>query len=410
MHRGLAGLLGAMALAAASVTAAAPVRAPAPPRPPADSAKAPEGRTTPPAFAPTPRSAGSIRPGFVETVVADSLDSPVSMAIGPRGEILVCEQGGRLRLIRDGRLRARPSLTVPVYVNLEEGLLGVAFDPHFASTRRIYLVYTSGSPVRHNVVARCVVAGDTAIAASLETIFELDPHLGHQHVGGAIRFGTDGMLYVGTGDNDRQDPAQSLHSTFGKILRIRPDGGIPKDNPFTDVVSGRDAAIWARGLRNAFTFDIHPRTGRMFINDVGGGRFEEVNDGVAGANYGWPLFEGPSHAEGYRSPIHAYGHDRGCAITGGAFYAPRRMNFPAEWKDRYFFSEYCANEIRWLDPAHPDPAHVFGVTRVPGPVDLRVGPEGALYYLVRGNSDPVGGDHTSRGMVVRVAWSGKGAR
>ena len=236
----------------------------------------------------------------------------------------------------------------------------------------------------------------------------MDPHLAHQHVGGAMRFGRDGTLYVGTGDNDNEAWAQSLHQTFGKILRLRPDGSIPRDNPFFATTAGRRRAIWARGLRNAFSFDIHPRTGRMFINDVGGGLFEEVNDGLAGANYGWPIFEGPGEAEGYRFPIHSYGHDNGCAITGGAFYAPRRVNFPREWVGRYFYSEYCKNEIRWLDPARPDSVRVFGVTRVPGPVDLRTGPDGALYYLVRGNSDPVGGDNTSRGMVVKVAWRGGG--
>jgi len=344
--------------------------------------------------------------GFRETVLADSIDSPVSMAIAPDGRVFVCEQGGRVRVVRNGRLLEKPFLTIPVYVNLEEGLLGVAFDPRFSLNRRVYLVYTSPSPSPHNVVARCVASGDTAIAASLETIFELDGHLAHQHVGGALRFGRDGMLYVGTGDNDREGASQSLRGTFGKILRIRPDGGIPKGNPFDSTATGRNRAIWALGLRNAFTFDLHPRTGRMFINDVGGGLFEEVNDGFAGGNYGWPLFEGPSTVPEFRSPIHAYGHDRGCAITGGAFYAPRKRNFTAEWTDRYFYSEYCANEIRWLDPASPDSAHVFGTTRVPGPVDLRVGPDGALYYLVRGNSDPTGGDHTSSGMVVRVAWTG----
>jgi len=356
----------------------------------------------PPAFA-----SGAIRDGFSETVLADSLNSPVSMAIAPDGRVFVCEQGGRVRVIRGGRLLERPFLTVPAYVNLEEGLLGIAFDPRFGSNRRVYLLYTSGSPGPHNVVARCVAAGDTAIAASLETIFELDAHLSHQHVGGALRFGRDGMLYVGTGDNDQGEASQSLRRTFGKILRIRPDGGIPRDNPFAAVAGGRHRAIWARGLRNAFTFDIHPRSGRMFVNDVGGGLFEEVNEGVAGANYGWPIFEGPGSAEGYRFPIHSYGHDAGCAITGGAFYVPRRANFPPEWNGRYFYSEYCRNEIRWLDPASPDSAHTFGVTRSPGPVDLRVGPDGALYYLVRGNSDPTGGDNTSRGMVVRVAWTGK---
>ena len=361
------------------------------------------------AFASGSPARAAIREGFSEAVLADSLNSPVSMAIAPDGRVFVCEQGGRLRVVKNGRLLAKPFLVVPAYVNLEEGLLGVAFDPAFAWNRRVYLLYTYGSPARHNVVIRCEASGDTAEAKSIRTIFELDPHLQHQHVGGGIHFGRDGMLYIGTGDNDHGEWSQSLHNSFGKILRIRSDGRLPSDNPFYKIATGRNRAIWARGLRNAFSFDIDGRTGRMFINDVGGSEVEEVNDGVAGANYGWPVFEGPGHGEGFRSPVHHYGHDQGCAITGGVFYSPRDAMFPPEWRGRYFFAEYCKNEIRWLDPAAPDSAEVFGVTRVPGPVDLRVGPDGALYYLVRGNSNPVGGDDTSRGMVVRVAWDGGAA-
>jgi glucose/arabinose dehydrogenase len=349
-------------------------------------------------------------PGFAETVLGDSLDSPVSMAIAPDGRVFVCEQGGRVRVIRGGRLLKKPFLTLPVSVGLEEGLLGLAFDPHFTWNRHVFVIYTSGSPVRHEVIVRYTASGDTVIPGSGHTIFELDPHLQHQHVGGALRFGRDGTLYVGTGDNDHEEWAQSLRSSFGKILRIRTDGTIPADNPFAQVAQGVHRAIWARGLRNAFTFDIDPKTGRMYVNDVGGSEYEEVNEGVAGGNYGWPLFEGPSHDPSFLAPVYAYGHARTCAITGGAFYRPARPAFPREWEGRYFFADYCANEISWLDPAAPGIAHLFGTTRIPGPVDLRCGPDGALYYLVRGTSDPIGGDHTSQGLVVRIAWVGNGSK
>lgn len=356
------------------------------------------------ALAPAPAARAALPPGFVESMVADSLDSPVSMGVAPDGRIFVCEQGGRLRVIKDGRLLARPFLTLPVYVNLEEGLLGVAFDPAFFWNHRVYVLYTAAEPNRHNRIVCVTAKGDTADRKSLRTIFELDPHLQHQHVGGAMRFGRDGCLYVGTGDNDHGPWAQSLHTTFGKILRIRPDGSIPRDNPFAEIAKGTHRAIWARGLRNAFTFDIDARNGRMFINDVGGSLYEEVNEGLAGANYGWPLVEGPSSDTTFRAPIHSYGHDQGCAITGAAFYSRGREMFPREWVGRYFYAEYCKDEIRWLDPAAPATAHLFGTTRVPGPVDLRVGSDGALYYLVRGNSDPTGGDHTSWGQVVKISW------
>lgn len=362
---------------------------------------------SPPAHAESPPARAGLPPGFTETVLGDSLDSPVSMAIAPDGRVFVCEQGGSVRVIRDGRLLAKPFLRVPVFVGLEEGLLGLAFDPHLTSNRHVFVIFTAAAPLRREVIVRYTAAGDTAIPASARTIFTLDPHLQHQHVGGALRFGRDGMLYIGTGDNDHEEWAQSLRSSFGKILRIRPDGTIPGDDPFAKIATGPHRAIWARGLRNAFTFDIDPQTGRMYVNDVGGSGWEEVDEGAAGADYGWPLTEGPSRDPNFRAPVYAYRHENGaCAITGGAFYRPRRPQFPREWEGRYFFADYCSNRISWLDPAAPGVAHVFGTTRIPGPVDLRVAPDGALDYLVRGNSNPLGGEHTSNGLVVRIAWLG----
>ena len=350
---------------------------------------------------PGDRIVGALRAGFVEEVVADSLDSPVSMAIAPDGRVFVCEQAGRLRVVRDGRLLPRPFVTVPTAAVQEEGLLGVAFDPAFAKNGRVYVCYTALAPTRHNVIASYVARGDTAQGEGT-VVYELDTHAAHQHVGGALRFGRDGMLYAGSGESGDGTRSHSLASTAGKILRIRPDGSIPSDNPFPRETRGRHGAIWARGFRNAFAFDIHPRSGRVFVNDVGGDRFEEVNEARRGADHGWPVAEGPGGQPPFVDPVYAYGHDDGCAITGGAFYAPARPSFPAEWRDGYFFAEYCANEIRWLAPDVSRRMVRFGRTRVPGPVDLRVARDGALWYLARGNSAPTGGPGTGWGVLVRV--------
>jgi glucose/arabinose dehydrogenase len=140
----------------------------------------------------------------------------------------------------------------------------------------------------------------------------------------------------------------------------------------------------------------------MFVTDVGESHFEEVNEVARGANYGWPLFEGASKDTAFQAPVHFYGHDQGCAITRGTFYRPRSPRLPSDWVGRYFFAEYCLGEIRWVEPALPSASHVLLNTRVAGPVDLAVGPDGALYYLARGNASPTGGDHSSRGAVVRI--------
>jgi glucose/arabinose dehydrogenase len=349
------------------------------------------------------RFVNAIRAGCTETVIVDSLDSPVSMAFAPDGRVFVCEQAGRLRVVRNGKLLAKPFVAVPTKAIEEEGLLAVAFDPAFARTRHVYVTYTSYTPTRHNVIAHFTASGDTALAGSERIVYEFDTHDAHQHVGGALRFGRDGMLYATSGEVGDGAHSHSLASTAGKVLRIRPDGSIPGDNPFPTLTRGRYGAIWARGFRNAFALDVHPGSGRMFVNDVGGSIAEEVNELKRGADYGWPISEGLSSNSGLTNPLHAYRHGDGCAITGGTFYAPARPSLGAEWRDGYFFSEYCANEIRWLSPARPPRMVRFGHTRVPGPVDLRVAPDGSLWYLARGNTIPTGGAGSAWGMVVRIA-------
>src|SRR5689334_1021773 len=178
------------------------------------------------------RIVGAIRPGFVETIVADSLDSPVSMVLAPDGRVFVCEQGGNLRVIRGGRLLKKPLVTVPTRDVEEEGLLGVALDPAFARTHRVYVLYTALTPPRHNVIAHWTASGDTALPHSERNVFEFDTHDAHQHVGGALRFGRDGMLYATSGECGDGENSHRLTSTAGKVVRIRPDGSIPPTNPF----------------------------------------------------------------------------------------------------------------------------------------------------------------------------------
>jgi len=170
------------------------------------------------------------------------------------------------------------------------------------------------------------------------------------------------------------------------MLRINSDGSIPTDNPFFNTASGLNRAIWTLGLRNPFTFAFQPGTGRMFINDVGQSTWEEINDGIAGSNYGWPTTEGPTNNPSFRAPIFAYGRTPsstgGCAITGGTFYNPATAQFPGNYVGKYFFADLCSGWIRVLDPA-TGTATGFA-TGITNPVDLRVGSDGSLYYLAFG--------------------------
>ena len=207
------------------------------------------------------------------------------------------------------------------------------------------------------------------------------------HNGGALHFGPDGNLYVAVGDNANGANAQSFGNLLGKMLRISSSGTIPTDNPFFNTATGDNRAIWALGLRNPFTFSFQPGVGRMFINDVGQSTWEEINDGIAGSNYGWPTCEGfcnPPNGS-FRDPIFAYANDaQTCAITGGSFYNPQVVQFPNTYLGKYFFADFCGGWIRTLDPAAGNAVAEFA-TGVSLPVDLRVSADGYLYYLARGS-------------------------
>jgi glucose/arabinose dehydrogenase len=317
--------------------------------------------------------------GFSDSSYVTGLSAPTAMAFAPDGRLFVAEQGGDLRVIENGTLLATPFVSITVDSTNERGLLGVAFDPNFATNQHVFVYYTSTAADRHNRVSRFTANGNVAVPGSEQIIVELDAHGASNHNGGALHFGADGKLYIATGDNANGANAQSMTSRHGKILRINADGSIPTDNPFYGSATGANRAIWALGLRNPFTFTFQPGTGRMFINDVGQNTWEEINDGIAGSNYGWPTTEGETTNPAFRSPLYAYDHGQGCAITGGAFYNPAAAQFPSEFVGDYFFADYCGDWIRRYDPA-TDTVTNF-LTGASGPVDIQVGPDGSLFYL-----------------------------
>jgi glucose/arabinose dehydrogenase len=198
-----------------------------------------------------------------------------------------------------------------------------------------------------------------------------------------------------------------LTNLFGKVLRINANGSIPTNNPFYDVTTGNNRAIYARGFRNPFSFAVEPAPpNRIYINDVGEQTWEEINELKVGANYGWPRYEGFEGDARFEKPIFAYKHDTlpdtppatsGCAITGGTFYHPSAdasTPFPAEYQGDYFFADFCNGWIRKLDA---DTERVRGfASDASSPVDLKVGPDGGLYYLELGSGSvrvirPTGG-------------------
>jgi glucose/arabinose dehydrogenase len=360
-------------------------------------------------------AATNLPPGFEDITVITGLTSPTAMQFAPDGRLFVAEQGGRLRVIKNGALLATPFVTLSVNSSGERGLLGIAFDPNFQSNPYVYLFYTATTPAIHNRVSRFKANGDLADTTHGEVVLlDFDNLSGAtNHNGGALHFGADGKLYVAHGENATGSNSQTLANLLGKMIRMNPvpdpTAQIPTDNPFYSTATGKNRLIWTLGLRNPFTFSIQPGSGRVFINDVGQSSWEEINEGQPGRNFGWPTTEGTFSSASFpqfTNPVYTYAHSgttpSGCAITGGTFYNPSSATFPAAYVGKYFFADYCGGWLYYIDPANPSTATQFAAS-LSSPVDLKVGPDGALYYLSRGASRVGKIQPTSSGTAPQIA-------
>ncbi|HYO09042.1 MAG TPA: PQQ-dependent sugar dehydrogenase [Tepidisphaeraceae bacterium] len=345
------------------------------------------------------------QPAFVDESFTTGLTTPTAMEFAPDGRLFVAQQGGALRVIQNGTLLANNFVTLTVASTGERGLLGVAFDPNYATNRFVYVYHTvpagaNNSPPPHNRVTRFTAdANDPNVAVpnSGLPILDLENLSATNHNGGAIHFGPDGKLYVAVGDNAVSSNAQTLNNRLGKMLRINPDGTIPSDNPFftNDGVTQPRDYIWALGLRNPFTFAFDPADGTMHINDVGENTWEEINVGRAGANYGWPTVEGPENTPNpnFDDPLFVYNHSSaagdagGTVIAGGTFYrrpAGAANPFPDAFAGDYFYADSNRGWVRWLDDNTANTNLILNGSF--GIVDLKTGPDGSVYYLTRSSS------------------------
>ncbi|UOQ53834.1 PQQ-dependent sugar dehydrogenase [Hymenobacter cellulosivorans] len=327
--------------------------------------------------------------GFNQVQVSSGISNPTVLAFAPDGRIFVGEQGGGLRVIKNGSLLATPFVRLSVNSSGERGLIGIALDPNFSTNNYLYLYYTVSTAPVHNRISRFTAAGDVAVAGSEVVILELDPlSSATNHNGGAMSFGADGKLYVAIGENANGSHAQNLDTYHGKFLRINPDGSVPAGNPFP-TGSEQRRRVWSYGLRNPYTFAIHPTTGRIFLNDVGQNTWEEIDDATTGGrNFGWPATEGATTAAGVTSPVFSYPHGtgdgRGCAITGGTFFTPATTNYPASYLGKYFYQDLCNQWINYIDLSGSTPVRSPFATALPGnAVGLTTGLDGNLYYLSR---------------------------
>jgi glucose/arabinose dehydrogenase len=309
--------------------------------------------------------------------VAAGLSSPVFLtsAHDATGRLFIVEKTGRIRIFKHGRVHARPFLDLSASVSggSEQGLLGLAFHPDFATNRRLYVDFTnrSGNTVIREY--RQSASHPSRVNPSTgRTILRIRQPYGN-HNGGMLAFGPDGYLYIGMGDGgsagDPGNRAQSTSSLLGKILRIDVDGTTatqeyrsPASNPYVGRAGQNE--IWQLGLRNPWRFSFDRSTGALWIGDVGQARYEEVDPAPVtatgagrGLNWGWHVLEGftcysPStgcDTSGMTPPLLAYSHATNgrCAITGGYVYRGPRV---PELRGGYVYGDYCSGEI-WVVPA-----------------------------------------------------------
>jgi glucose/arabinose dehydrogenase len=245
-------------------------------------------------------SSGAVR---VE-VVADGLASPWGMAVLPDGRLLVTEHPGRLRVVtQDGQVSPALRGVPQVSAQGQGGLLDVVLDPAFAENRRIYLSFAEPGEggAAGTAVARARLNADATALEGTEVIWRQQKVDGGNHFGSRLVFTRDGNLFVALGERYKFDPAQDLSNTLGTVVRIAPDGSVPRDNPFV----GRDGArpeIWSYGHRNIEAAALHPETGELWIAEMGPRGGDELNRPEAGRNYGWPLVSWGNHYNGQDIP------------------------------------------------------------------------------------------------------------
>ncbi len=382
-------------------------------------------------------AAAALPDGFTHTLVASGMTGPVGLAFLPDGRILVIEQRGAVRLVVGGVLHLDPVLDIQDQVRYagEQGLLGIAVDPGYPDRPFIYLYYTHET-LNYHYITRFTVSGTLIDPAGTDLTVDPGsyfylltdiPRNAGNHNGGALRFGPDGMLYAGPGDDAGYCVAQLRDDLRGVILRmdvsgLPPDNSVrdraiksemvPPDNPFVSAASDNERLVWAYGLRNPFRFSVDPVTGNLFIGDVGWNTYEEVSLSAApgGENFGWPYREGyisnPSYPTCYGmpepvdetvDPIGGYDQVSGAySVMGGVVYHPVNYPFDSSWPSQfdgdYFFADYYQGFlIRLKDqgdgtwavppPVSGQPSPEYFITGISSPADFAVGPDGALYYI-----------------------------
>jgi glucose/arabinose dehydrogenase len=285
--------------------------------------------------------------------------------------LFVVQQGGLIRILNPtGTINSTPFLNLSSLITTlgnEQGLLGLAFHPNYASNGQFFVNYTRASDGATVIAKYTVNAANPNIANTTATIILTIAQPFNNHNGGCIRFGPDGFLYIGMGDGgsggDPGNRSQNITNNLGKMLRIDVDNpapglnyGIPTTNPYVGI-TGNDE-IWAIGLRNPWKFSFNRSNGDLWIADVGQDVIEEINKIPSplptGLNFGWRCYEGtaPYNTSGcapvgsLTQPFAEYNHSQGCSITGGYLYTG---SLYPNLVGKYVFADYCENRLGYVN-------------------------------------------------------------
>ena len=366
---------------------------------------------------------------------------PVGVTWASDGRMFIWQRNGVIRIYKNGQLLPTPFLDISANVNTfdDRGMLGLALHPNFLVNGYVYVIYIredGGNPndssPKIDRLSRFIANAQNPDVAlpSTETVLMTIPNDFHHHENGTLRFGSDGKLFVGHGEDTAVGGArieafvaQNLNDARGKILRVTEDGNAPGDNPFDDGTNSIRSKVYSYGLRNPFRFTLHPVSGEPYIGDVGYDTWEEFSRG-RGRNFGWPCYEGVNPQPLYQSsfpsqcapltssvvtaPLLSYPHPGtpeagsapfvGSSAIGGPFYTATL--YPEVYRDSWFIMDYVGGWIRRMtfDANGNMTGTVPFATGLPGPVDLELGPDGMLYYV-----------SIITGQVVRIRYNGPSA-
>ncbi|MDD1012099.1 PQQ-dependent sugar dehydrogenase [Pseudomonas rubra] len=330
------------------------------------------------------------------STLAEGLSNPWALAFLPDGQgILVTERAGNLRIVSpEGKVGPALGGVPQVWAKGQGGLLDVVLSPTFKQDRMVYLSYAEGGgegDKAGTAVGRGRLSADNAKLEDFNVIFRQQPKLSSgNHFGSRLVFDRDGYLFIALGENNQRPTAQDLDKLQGKVVRILPDGTVPKDNPFVGQDNVRPE-IWSFGHRNQQGAALNPWTGELWTHEHGPRGGDEINIPKPGKNYGWPiathginysLLPIPEakgeHVDGMVDPHHVW--EKSPAISGMAFYDNPRFK---PWEHSLFIGALAAQELIRLEL---DGDKVVHEERLLGELkarirDVRVGPDGYLYLL-----------------------------